>query len=257
MCQLLGMSCNVPTDIVFSFEGFRRRGGLTDEHADGWGIAFFEDHGCRIFLDYQPSCTSPVADLVRNYPIKSRSVIAHIRKATQGAVSLANTHPFQRELWGRYWIFAHNGTLTERPDLTGGRFQPVGCTDSEHAFCWLLNMLAVEFPESPSLPELHGVLDKFTRYLSQFGTFNFLLSDGRALFAHCSTNLFYVVRKSPFSTAHLSDADVDVDFSRVTTPDDQVAVIATQPLTDNETWNKMSASELVMFIDGKPHWLAR
>ncbi|MGZ8156242.1 MAG: class II glutamine amidotransferase, partial [Burkholderiales bacterium] len=25
MCQLLGMNCNVPTDICFSFEGFHRR----------------------------------------------------------------------------------------------------------------------------------------------------------------------------------------------------------------------------------------
>ncbi len=42
MCQLLGMNCNVPTDIGFSFAGFRKRGGLTDHHEDGFGIAFFE-----------------------------------------------------------------------------------------------------------------------------------------------------------------------------------------------------------------------
>ena len=42
MCQLLGMNCNVPTDIVFSFTGFATRGGRTDAHKDGWGIAFFE-----------------------------------------------------------------------------------------------------------------------------------------------------------------------------------------------------------------------
>ena len=42
MCQLLGMNCNTPTDIVFSFTGFATRGGGTDEHKDGWGIAFFE-----------------------------------------------------------------------------------------------------------------------------------------------------------------------------------------------------------------------
>ena len=48
MCQLLGMNCNTPTDIVFSFEGFRRRAGLTDCHSDGFGIAFFEGRGVRI-----------------------------------------------------------------------------------------------------------------------------------------------------------------------------------------------------------------
>ncbi|MFM1950093.1 MAG: hypothetical protein RL706_2114, partial [Pseudomonadota bacterium] len=42
MCQLLGMNCNTPTDATFSFSGFSQRGGITDHHSDGWGIAFFE-----------------------------------------------------------------------------------------------------------------------------------------------------------------------------------------------------------------------
>ncbi|WP_255987470.1 class II glutamine amidotransferase [Chitinolyticbacter albus] len=252
MCQLLGMNCNVPTDIMFSFEGFSRRGGETDEHGDGWGIAFFEDGGCRVFLDYLPSSISPVAELVKHYPIQSRNVIAHIRKATQGAVSLANTHPFQRELWGRYWLFAHNGNLTERPALHNGRFQPVGTTDSEQAFCWLLNRLSEHFDSPPPLSRLYQMLTDYAGQLSQGGTFNFLLSDGRALFAHCSTDLHYVVRESPFSTAHLSDADVTIDFADVTTPRDRVAVIATKPLTDNEQWIRMEAGEMLCFIDGSP-----
>ena len=45
MCQLLGMNCNTPTDVTFSFAGFAQRGGRTDHHADGWGIAFFEGRG--------------------------------------------------------------------------------------------------------------------------------------------------------------------------------------------------------------------
>jgi predicted glutamine amidotransferase len=100
MCQLLAMSCNVPTDICFSFTGFQARGGLTDEHKDGWGIAFFEGKGVRQFLDSSASAHSPIAKLVSDYPIKSKNVIAHIRKATQGQIMLENTHPFMRELWG-------------------------------------------------------------------------------------------------------------------------------------------------------------
>jgi len=33
MCELLGMSANVPTDICFSFAGLMRRGGQTGRHA--------------------------------------------------------------------------------------------------------------------------------------------------------------------------------------------------------------------------------
>ena len=141
MCQLLGMNCNVPTDICFSFSGFQARGGATDVHTDGWGVAFFEGKGARLFLDPQPSSSSPVAELVRSYAIRSKNVIAHIRKATQGAIGLENTHPFMRELWGRYWIFAHNGNLIDFLPELDGSVLPVGLTDSERAFCWLLQSL--------------------------------------------------------------------------------------------------------------------
>jgi len=188
MCQLLGMNCNVPTDICFSFEGFSARGGRTDEHQDGWGIAFFEGVGCRIFLDEKSSSTSPVADLVRRYPIKSTHVIAHIRKATFGAVALENCHPYQRELWGRYWIFAHNGDLPDFYPESAGFYTPVGQTDSERAFCLILNTLRKTFPSGkPPLEQLSAVLQAVTHEISAKGSFNYLLSDGEHFF--CS--LFY------------------------------------------------------------------
>ncbi len=92
MCELLGMSANVPTDICFSFTGLVQRGGGTGPHKDGWGITFYEGKGCRTFKDPQPSYHSPIAKLVQNYPIKSCSVIAHIRQANRGEVALENTH---------------------------------------------------------------------------------------------------------------------------------------------------------------------
>ena len=108
MCQLLGLNANTPTDVVFSFTGFSTR---AEEHKDGFGIAFFEGRGARVFSDAQSARDSPVAEMVRRYPIKSCNVIAHIRKATQGRIALENTHPFQRELWGRTWVFAPHWPL--------------------------------------------------------------------------------------------------------------------------------------------------
>jgi predicted glutamine amidotransferase len=253
MCQLLGMNCNVPTDICFSFEGFCARGGATADHADGWGIAFFEGPGCRVFLDAHPSTTSPIAELVRRYPIKSMHVIAHIRKATQGVVALENCHPFQRELWGRYWVFAHNGNLAGLPPPRTEIYRPVGATDTEAAFCSMLEMLRRRFPAGkPSLADLYAAIASLTEQLRQHGPFNYLLSDGEHFFAHCSTTLHYIVRQAPFAAAHLVDRDVTVDFSEVTTPHDRVAVIATTPLTDNEVWTPIPENRLVVFQDGAP-----
>ncbi|HLP88692.1 MAG TPA: class II glutamine amidotransferase [Nostocaceae cyanobacterium] len=253
MCQLLGMNCNVPTDICFSFEGFSARGGKTDDHSDGWGIAFFEGKGCRILIDAKSSINSPIADLVRKYPIHSTHVIAHIRKATQGEVKLENCHPFRRELWGKYWVFAHNGNLPDFEPENRGFYQPVGETDSEKAFCLMLNTLREHFPQGePHLKEIYFVLQKVTETLASIGIFNYLLSNGEHFFAHCSTNLSYIVRQAPFAAAHLIDEDMTVDFSELTTPSDRVAVIATTPLTDNEIWTEFQSGELLAFQDGLP-----
>lgn len=256
MCQLLGMNCNVPTDICFSFEGFQLRGGLTDHHRDGWGIAFFEGAGARVFIDSKATIESPVAEMVRKYPIRSTNVIAHIRKATHGRIALENTHPFMRELWGRYWIFAHNGDLHDFARPSHGVFRPVGDTDSEYAFCHLLENLRLRFPATQPPPaELHAALHELSTEIATFGEFNFLLSNGDCLFARCATRLSYIVRKAPFAEAHLKDRDVTVDFRYVTGANDRVAVIASLPLTDNESWTTIEPGQLLMFRDGEPSQL--
>jgi glutamine amidotransferase len=44
---------------------------------------------------------------------------------------------------------------------------------------------------------------------------------------------------------------MSVDFGAETTPNDVVTVIATEPLTDNEQWQRLQAGELVVFNDGE------
>jgi glutamine amidotransferase len=179
------------------------------------------------------------------------NVIAHIRKATKGDVALENTHPFVRELWGRYWIFAHNGTLDDFTPPTGDFFRPVGDTDSERAFCYMLEALRARFPkEQPPMEEVAAVIGGLTRELASKGRFNYLLSNGEYLIAHCADKLCYILRHAPFAQAHLIDQDVTVDFSALTRPNDKVAVIATAPLTDNEQWTDMRSGELLVFRHG-------
>jgi predicted glutamine amidotransferase len=242
------MNANVPTDVCFSFEGLARR---ADEHKDGFGIAFFEDKGLRTLVDHHSARESPVAELVRRYPIKSDNVIAHIRKATQGRVALENTHPFVRELWGRYWVFAHNGDLRGFNPRLHAAFRPVGETDSERAFCWLMQELSKSHASVPTIAELTITLRELLPQPAAHGTFNLLLSNGQALWAHCSTHLHCIERAHPFGEATLADDDVTVDFGTQTTPNDRVAVVATEPMTANERWQPMVAGEVRVFVAGR------
>ena len=245
------MNCNTPTDVVFSFSGFAERGGRTDHHSDGWGIAFFEGLGLRHFVDHQPACESPVAALIRTYPIKSRNVIAHIRKATQGVVALENCHPFVRELWGRYWVFAHNGDLKDFHPRLHSSFRPVGSTDSERAFCWVMQELAKSHAGVPSVAELTLTLRELAARIARHGTFNFLLSNGEALWAHASTSLYYLERQHPFAEATLTDDDLSINFAEHTSSNDRVVMVATAPLTNNEAWTAFAPGELNVFVGGR------
>lgn len=251
MCELLGMNANVPTDIRFSFAGLVHRGGRTGPHRDGWGISFYEDRGCRVFHDPAPSATSPLARLVRDLPIKSRIVIAHVRRANRGRVAVENTHPFTRELWGRTWTFAHNGQLRGVKKLLLKTFQPVGTTDSEHAFCWMLDTLRGRFAAQPSAAAAdQAIADAFAR-LRELGVFSALLSDGRSLYVSCSKNLWYLTRRAPFGQARLVDEDLQVDFAAETTEKDVVSVLATRPLTQNETWTAIAPQSTCIFRNGE------
>jgi glutamine amidotransferase len=259
MCQLLGMNSRLPASLTLSFTGFSQRGGCTDHHADGWGIAFFESDsaapdqpgkGVRYFVDKEGAATSPIAKMLRTYPVKSHNVIAHVRKATVGAVTLENCHPFVRELWGRYWVFAHNGDLKNYAPQLHGSFRPVGSTDSELAFCWLLQELDKSHAGVPSVEELTHTLRELVPQIASHGTFNFLLSNGQALWAHASTKLHYVLRSYPFTQVHMKDEDVSVDLSTLNGPQDRLAIVVTEPLTSNENWVAMAPGELKVFVEG-------
>lgn len=251
MCELLGMSANVPTDITFSFSGLMQRGGNTGPHKDGWGITFYEGKGQRTFKDSNPIVESKVAKLVQSYPIKSQAVISHIRQANRGNVTLENTHPFVREFGGQYWTFAHNGQLTGYESLQTGRFKAVGQTDSEHIFCWLMHRIS-EYP-APDFTshDFYAYVARCCDELRTLGVFNMLLTNGEYMMTYCTNNLHWITRRAPFGNASLIDDDMQVDFSDVTTPNDIVTVIATQPLTEEESWNKMLVGELNVFRLGE------
>ena len=148
-------------------------------------------------------------------------------------------------------MFAHNGDLKSYAPRLHGAFKAVGTTDSEQAFCWLLQEMAKSHASLPSIEELSLTLRELVPQITRQGTFNFLLSNGDALWAHSSTHLHYLERKYPFNLATLADEDMQIDFSTQTTPTDRVSLVVTQPLTKDEPWIAFQPGELKVFKDGQ------
>lgn len=257
MCQLFGLNSAKPIAPHFSLRGFFRRGGATDEHADGWGLAYFSggsnSDDAHSYLQVRETAAAQCVDAlaVLKTPFKSNNVIAHVRKATIGAVAVRNNHPFIRRLWGRDWVFAHNGDLKQFNPIVYPGFAPVGETDSEHAFCYLLGSLQERYGDQPPSDDaLLAHVRTVSAAISRRGSFNFLLSDGRVMFAHCSTSLHWTLRTSTVGQVELLDDALTINFQDHNGPDDQMVVVATKPLTRGESWQAMESGELKLFADG-------
>ncbi|MDE1999096.1 MAG: class II glutamine amidotransferase, partial [Burkholderiales bacterium] len=104
----------------------------------------------------------------------------------------------------------------------------------------------------PAVSELNATLSELVPQIARHGTFNFMLSQGDALWAHCSTHLHYLVRQHPFGLARLQDEDMVLNFAELAKPGDRVAVIATEPLTVDEPWVAMQSGQLLAFTGGQP-----
>ncbi|WP_374403581.1 class II glutamine amidotransferase [Niveibacterium sp.] len=254
MCQLLGVSARKPVSAAFALQGFLLRGGETDLHADGWGIGYYQGEHARMLREARAAAHSGLALRIRQQPIRSRNFIVHVRKATRGGIAERNCHPFRRELWGRSWLFAHNGDLGSALPWAHGLFQPIGETDSERAFCLQLNQLVDRFGlRRPPNDVLDDTLEAEADRLAQHGSFNFLLSDGNRLYARCATQLFHVERRYPFAQVELLDCAQQIDLARHNHLDDRISVIATQPLTRGEAWHAFAPGETKIFIRGTEH----
>jgi glutamine amidotransferase len=189
MCELFAMSAKHPATVRLSLEEFARHGGLSGPHKDGWGIAWYEERDVRLVKERSPAADSACVRFVQDHPFVSPFVISHVRKATRGAVALRNCQPFLRELGGVWHAFAHNGDLAGIDDDArfGAReFRPVGETDSERAFCVLMQQLRPLWTGDtpPSIEARMSVIEPFAATLREFGPANFLYCDGDALFAH-------------------------------------------------------------------------
>ena len=103
----------------------------------------------------------------------------------------------------------------------------------------------------PSVEELTHSLRELVPRIAKHGTFNFLLSNGQALWTHASTKLYYVLRQHPFTQVQLKDEDLSVDLAELNGPQDRLAIVVTEPLTTNEDWVALEPGEFKVFVDGR------
>lgn len=178
--------------------------------------------------------------------IESKTVVGHVRLASEGAVNMENTHPFISTRRKRHYAFAHNGTVRQVKHYSI-TVAPEGDTDSEHAFQLLLDRVS-GVPSHEFALKLQATAKSI---MDLGGNFNFLLSDGVRLYAHAHNSLWVVQRRGPYTgkVVQLRDAGVYAYLSQHKLHDEQAVLIATQPLTD-EFWRQLPAGTVLVLENG-------
>jgi len=232
MCELFGLSSDRPASPGELLCRFGARGGDTADNPDGWGLATLEGDAFQLTKEPRPAAHSPrFQELCQQ--TRSSLILGHVRKANPPTARvLANTHPFRRICCGREWVFAHNGIIPGKTALAGPGAAtlcaPSGDTDSEHAFCVVLDRIAAAFAASGTAPD-RVWLDALARAAETFashGRFNFLMSDGEHLIAYGHDRLNALVVAG-------------------------TAIIATEPLTAEPGWSVFTPGELRVYRRGQ------
>ena len=262
MCELFAMCSRYPATVQMSLEEFSRNGGLSGPHKDGWGIAWYDERDVRLIKEARPAAASACVRFIQSTPFATSLAISHVRKATRGAVALRNCQPFVREMGGTWHCFAHNGDLPGIDAAMPGQqgwSRPVGETDSEVAFCALLERLQPLWlgHDWPTLESRREVIEGFAAGLRELGPANFLYCDGDALFAHGDRRhhddgsirppgLWRLQRHCP------AGGEMNADGLRIKAhdADQDVVLFASVPLTTEE-WMPLSCGEVVVATSGQ------
>lgn len=240
MCRMMGIVAphGIEPELLARFRS-QARGHVPDGdspgHADGWGIAYYEggrpEYAGRSTGDAltDPLYPAAVEELRKRRP--TGPVLAHVRKASAGALTVDDTHPF---VSGR-WSFCHNGTVWG--------FAPEGQSDSRALFAALLNDIEGR-GRTPS--------EAMKRLVDEVSCLNFtsltcLLSDGRTLWGFRKVgNVDEECRASACSPDHYT-----LGVARI---GDQTVVSQEHEFLAVDAWHVVPDGHLVVVgPDGHPH----
>jgi glutamine amidotransferase len=212
MCRLFGFRSAVNIGVHHSLVLAENALALqSDRNPDGWGIGFFEGQVPVLRRGVGKAIGDDDFGRLARF-VRSSAVIAHVRLATFGDTSIANTHPFSHG----QWVFAHNGTLRQL-DRFGAELDAAiapelrqlirGDTDSERCFYLYLTELKAlgvgsdeQAPNDLALIAMERLVSRLLELSRANGAqppaINFIACDGRSLAAvRLGRGLFFSTQK--------------------------------------------------------------
>jgi len=269
MCRIFGFRSVMQSQVHRSLISADNALMLQSErNPDGWGVAYYLGGAPHVIKSVATAVSDELFRRVSGV-VTSETVLAHVRKATQGSMTILDTHPFQ---YGS-WVMVHNGNIANFPELRPtllARVPPVlrrfilGHTDSEVLFYLLLAKMAdradldrrgypledLAIAARETIAEvcaLAGELcgDEFADALSN-NFLTFVVTNGQTMLAHqggkslhCSTHKRHCPEREtcPYF-AEECERPVDDGFV-------SHLIFSSEPLQGDNVWEPMQLGELI------------
>lgn len=240
----------------------------SDRHPDGWGVAYYNAGAPHVIKSVATAMDDNLFQRVSGI-VASETVLAHLRKATQGSLNIINTHPFQ---YG-HWVFVHNGNLADfahiRPRLVA-LVPPVlrrfilGDSDSEVLFYLLLGHMArrhelhrVGYPLADVIAAVRETVAEVVELtgepcLDDGGApdqtyLTFALTNGRTMVAHQGgKNLYYTTHKVRCPDRdHCPSFGTECEAASTTGAFVKHLVVSSEPLQGDNVWQPLRPYDVV------------
>ena len=229
----------------------------------GWGVGWYpsSERGAAVLKDPTSSGDVAVNDVLRDWNrFRSTVFLCHLR-GHQRQRNQEDAQPFVRSYGGRQWIFAHDGDLApdwakRLPLPDDPAFEPLGRTDSEHAFCLLLSRFRAAHHRSIA-DVAPDELRAWMAALNQGGQLNALLTDGEHIAVYRDAggkgDLYWTRRIPPHASTELSSHGVQIRLDAPQDPNRTCLVFSSVPLSD-DAWRATSPGELLILRRGSILW---
>jgi predicted glutamine amidotransferase len=262
MCRLYGFRSIIPSQAHRSLvNADNALATQSAQHPDGWGVAYYVDDAPHVTRSSSTALHDNLFKRVSGV-VTSQTVVAHIRKATVGEISVLNCHPFQ---YGR-WVFAHNGDIPDfgrcREEVEAQispklRRYILGDTDSERVFFLFLSQLERLGPLGSRLGigPIMNALEETVRTIRRIADtpdapapslLTLLVTDGASMAAiRGGKDLYWSTHKNRCVDSEGCPHSADICEAPTRTGLVNHFIVSSEPVSEDNVWLKFEEGEVI------------
>jgi transglutaminase-like putative cysteine protease/predicted glutamine amidotransferase len=236
---------------------------LYGSHPLGWGVAWYPNDSQAAIVQKDPAARGAdiQIDALEDWDNYRSSVFFCKAKGAAKGYTHHETQPFSRSFAGHDWLFMHNGDLDKEKlaklHTDKSRFlEPVGKTDSELAFCYLLGkMMETDARRLGDVP--YDILLGWFEQLDALGSADMCISDGVTIAVFYGSKsvrkLYYTRQQPPQQVQHFNSETMQLDLGDSRDSYRTALIVASSPF-DAGNWLEMQPRQLLVARRGALVW---